>query len=254
MFMLEDVETIQRLTRMSEEEITSNAALEAEYMIRLRFFHIDGGKGPLKGSELVNCLRHVGIEPPAAKRHEEAAVKVNWADVELLTKVVVTKTVTAGGKSTKVRLLGDYLGMFDIGRVAVRFGKNPQVEEFSVSQIELAPQVLADDVKIDGEEFVVTPQDRKAEAEQAAEYDEVEKALPALDPADLSGRRRAPKLRDLAWHDMVGGEPVLVEVGGETLEGKFVDVGPKDGQIQVYVPDRDGQRSMVVKEAQVAAV
>jgi hypothetical protein len=253
-FLLEDIEAIQGLTKLSEQEITGNTQLETEYMKWLRFYHIDGGRGPLKGFYLISVLRMVGIDPPSAKRPEDAAGRVNWAEVEPMTKVVVTKTISSGGKVKEVKLLGDYFGMFDMGKLAIRFGSNPNVEEFPARQVSLAPSTLTADVKTSGDDFVATPADAKTEEELEAQYDKPEPAK-ALDPADATGRKRAPKMKDASWHTVEPATPVLAEIGGETVEARFVDVGPQDGQIQVCIPDPQYPtrvRELVVNESKAA--
>lgn len=236
MFLQQDLDTMMNVTGLSEDALMENKELEHEYMLRLRMFHLDGNQGPLRGIAMIDCLRFCGIEPKPLEVKKTAAL-TDWRNVPVMTKVLVKRKLPADGSI--VQVLGSYLGEFAMGRLAVRFEGSNMVEESSAIDVEIAPETLAenvltsvasdaqDDVNDWGETEVVT-----TEAD--------EKAL-ALDPADLTGRWKAPVMVG-AWDDVNPGDSVLCEYQGKTLTGKFIDVGPTDGHVEVLFEDYGGKK------------
>ena len=234
MFLQQDLDTMMNITGLSEDALMENKELEQEYMLRLRMFHLDGNQGPLRGIGMIDCLRFVGIEPKPLEVKKKAALQ-DWSSVPPMTKVIVHRTVAINGQNVKQPVLGSFVGEFSMGRLAVRFDGSAYVEEFSAIDVEFAPETLSenvlttvaaeakDDINDWGESDVATTQADRDSA-KALNYD----------PADLTERWKPPTMLG-AWEEVNPGDQVLVDYQGKTMHGKFIDVGPKDSEVQVLI-------------------
>jgi hypothetical protein len=83
--------------------------LEAEYELRLRWFHADGHSGPLGTVSLIALIRGMGIGKAMAP---EVPKQVEWRDQ--------TYTARVGVNTTEGLKTGTFVGMVQAGTLAVR--------------------------------------------------------------------------------------------------------------------------------------
>jgi hypothetical protein len=218
MFSAEDYQNIQNATGMSEVHLAADEALQAEYLTQQRMYHAMGGTGALPPILLIPMLRSLGYE--AAKRPEPSAKPVDWRNVKFGARVVVaTESVAA---------FGEYCGIVYDGMLGVRFDGTASVEIFAPNFVSLAP--------VNSPSRPAAPQvpdldDERFESSTRAENSK------QFDPADPTGRDPGPEV-DRKWLQSLPGDPVTVKFRGKLVAGQFIDEGPNDGQVTVFLgPD-----------------
>lgn len=199
MFLQSDYDTIQGILNLDDFP----PEVEIEYVKRIKMKHVKQ-TGPLGVDSIVAMLRHLGFEvAPRKAAGEEAAV--NWREIIEGSRIEAKDEL--GWKK------GAFAGMVDDGIVSVFFDNDEARYEFMPHQVRL---MAAPDLEGTEDEPLVNPN------------------APAVDRAD-----RTPKAREIAlegdWSDWVEGQSAYVELDGDIVHGEFVEVGPADGEISVYV-------------------
>lgn len=99
-------------------------------------------------------------------------------------------------------------------------------------------------------------QPRVPEAHQPSVVEEVDEEIPAYvpdrDDPNLSDLKEPPKMANKEWYQCHAGREVVADIGGETIRGSFVRVGPGEHEITLWTDTTDSQ--LVVHEDDVAVV
>lgn len=259
-FAPEDLEEIQHATGLDELEIIGNTEFENEYMEWRLLYHRTGGQGPLPmHSMMIPLLRMCGIKAKAPKKTE---IRFDWSTAPLGMQVLVN--------AQHGSFLGAYVGMVEIGSIAVRIGADPYIHEFTPAFITPAPKVLPAGVQLnwvepaDGAVPVADESYAKQAAKEAAakarlvRLQETGEDAPEADPADKipaetfeSGDRADPTGNGphnrQAMLLLNAGDAVLYELDGDYVDAQFMLEGPGDGQVTIFYEGRE----LIVSDALV---
>lgn len=206
---------------LPEDQLTPE--IEAEYLLRQQMYHARGGQGMLPVDMVIDMLRFCGHVPAATVKEAKA---VDWR------KVPVGRAVIVDEQGQKV--LGEYVGMLDLGTLAVRIAGRLNLPDFSTYQVSLAPDVIPPDVLVPGE-IDKDLLDESADEPEEPPQREVE---------------RTPKgpAADAKWLTLAAGDAVLVN--GQPAE--FIEEGPSDGMLTVMLSG--SSRPVYVDELEVEIV
>lgn len=184
------------LPELDGEAIPDDVQKEYDKLIRL---HHLVRSGPLGIDALSAMLRSLGYEAPEATKNND---RVNWREVP--PGVAVMAKDELGWKR------GELVDCIDDGRVCVRFPGDEYVYEFASYDMQLIDE---DGPVVDEGEPVPTKE---------------------RDSADLTRDGYLPVMEG-DWSMVLCGAAVIVETDDDLIHAEFIEVGPKDGEISVYV-------------------
>lgn len=200
---------------------------EAEYEVWQNMNHRRGQLGPI-GPLMVPLCRQFKLSPPASKSGKEAVL---WRTVERNAQVLVTLNgVTKPGR---------FVGMGSYGEVEVVVEGTAWVQAVKPFQVEL-------DLTVDKHTDMSLFYGRK-EAPPIVDHFATDESLPAFNPEVIEDEELPPKMTDENWYTVEVGAELMVDLGDDMPDGKFLALGPADGEVSVEV---DGE-VLFVPEAKV---
>lgn len=195
---------------------------EEEYEIQLNMSHRRGQVGPL-GSLMVPLCRQFGLVPPESKKASE---QVLWRKVARNSPV----KVTLNGITKK----GTFVGLGPYGEVEVVIEGQAWVQAVKPFQVELDDTLsLSPDLKL-------SPAEKQAMQPFVAQDEGatvIEDTLPNFNPEAVDEDEAPPKMADESWYSVEPGARLMVDLGDDLPDGKFVSLGPSDGYVSVEVGD-----------------
>lgn len=174
--------------------------IQDEYDVRIKFKHAVT-TGPLGIDGLTGILRHLGYQPRVEDRK---VTRIDWREVPQRTKVLV-ETEEGQRAGLFVDSIGD-------GILSVVF---PDISEEDVQEY---PSRMVHLVDEEDDAVVIPAEDMKGHE----------------DRADLTRASYQPQMTG-DWSDLIGGEQVYVEINDDILTAEFVEVGPHDNEISVFI-------------------
>lgn len=199
-----------------ESEITPE--IEREYKLRQQMYHSRGGQGMLPVDMVIDLLRFCGYEPPFVRPKPKPT---DWRNVPLGAAVIVD--------NGHVKVLGEFVGIIEMGTLAVRIAGRVNLPDFPAHQVSLAPEVLPPDVFTEDAENDQPAGELIDDPAEQVEADEDDDA-----PVEYDEKRTGPHNAE-KWLIVEAGTPVWVN--GQS--GKFIMEGPSDGQLTVMLDGDD---------------
>lgn len=199
MFLMSDYDTIQQILKC--DEIPSH--VEREYEKRIKMKHVTS-TGPLGVDACVAMLRALGYE--AGTKPAALSKKIDWREIVPGTHVEVED-------ETGPRR-GEYQDCIDDGHITVLFPPDDYVYEFPAHQV----RILSDQgIKATADDPIVEPV-------YSNKKDRADKTEVGYEPV-MAGD----------WSEWEPGQACHVELDGDIAHGEYVEIGPHDGEVQVYI-------------------
>jgi hypothetical protein len=252
MFNQEDLDALTNATGISEMEVIADETIGDEYILRQRMYHAMGEQGSLPRAMLVDMLRHLNYQPPARKAPPKP-MEIRWEDVRIGARVIYLPEENKPER----KFYGTFKGKTEPGFIAVALdgAVGGWVDEFPIRMVALAPAGTPAFVKpteLTVDSLVEPAVVEQPVVEEVAEEDTWENSqvqsdepldgveLPGeivrgkVDRSDPEGRVHVPVM-EKDWSIVDPGTRVVYEVDGDLVDAEFIEDGPADGHVSIFV-------------------